>query len=154
MMKLKNHAVIVGAGLAGLSAGIALQQKGIPTAIYEMAPWAGGVCTAWVRKGYTFDGCIHWMVGTRKGDPMRKLYEEVGALDQTTEMFHAESITLDIDGEIVVVPMDAKRFETLLSTLSPNDAPTIRRLCAAIRQIGRSILLPGTPANLKTSSSP
>jgi hypothetical protein len=24
----------------------------------------GGVCTGWVRKGYTFDGCLHWLTGS------------------------------------------------------------------------------------------
>ncbi len=24
----------------------------------------GGVCTAWKRGGYTFDGCIHWLMGS------------------------------------------------------------------------------------------
>ena len=24
----------------------------------------GGLCTSWKRKGYTIDGCIHWLVGT------------------------------------------------------------------------------------------
>ena len=37
---------IIGAGLAGLSTGIYLQQNGVDTEIYELAGWAGGVCTA------------------------------------------------------------------------------------------------------------
>ncbi len=55
-----------------------------------MAPWPGGMCTAWERGGYWFDGCIHWMVGTKTGDGFNKLYREVGALTKDTVIYNAD----------------------------------------------------------------
>jgi phytoene dehydrogenase-like protein len=84
---MTKKVAIIGAGLAGLSAGIYLQKSGVTTEIFELAPWAGGVCTAWVRQGYRFDGCIHWMVGTKPGTSIHKLYLEVGALTPDTQIY-------------------------------------------------------------------
>ena len=56
--------IIIGAGFAGLSVGIYAQMNGYHTQIFEMHSLPGGLCTAWKRKGYTIDGCIHWLMGT------------------------------------------------------------------------------------------
>ena len=55
--------VIIGGGIAGLSAGIYAAMNGFDTQIIEMHSVAGGQCTAWDRKGYRFDYCyIGWWV--------------------------------------------------------------------------------------------
>jgi phytoene dehydrogenase-like protein len=51
--------IIIGAGFAGLAAGIYGRLNGYKTDIYEMHNLPGGLCTSWKRKGYTFDACIH-----------------------------------------------------------------------------------------------
>ena len=52
----------------------------------------GGQCTAWKRKGYTFDYCIHWLEGTASG-PFHDIWKETGALDEHTEIWE------DLNGE-------------------------------------------------------
>jgi len=47
--------IIVGAGIAGLSAGCYSMKNGFQTTIFESHSIPGGLCTAWKRKGYTFD---------------------------------------------------------------------------------------------------
>ncbi|HTX79964.1 MAG TPA: NAD(P)-binding protein, partial [Longilinea sp.] len=101
---MSKKVIIIGAGLAGLSAGIHLQKRGLQTEIFELAAWAGGVCTAWTRKGYRFDGCIHWMVGTQPGDGFNELYREVDALTADSPIYNAPSIQMEIDGEMLTVP--------------------------------------------------
>ena len=53
----KADVIIIGAGVAGLSAGCYAQMNGDHTCIFEMHNLPGGLCTAWERKGYTFEGC-------------------------------------------------------------------------------------------------
>ena len=72
---------IVGAGVAGMAAGIYAQKSGFQTIVCEKNPLPGGECTGWDRQGYHIDGCIHWLTGTREGTPLRRMWEEVGALD-------------------------------------------------------------------------
>jgi uncharacterized protein with NAD-binding domain and iron-sulfur cluster len=47
------HVLIVGGGLAGLSAGCYLRASGYRTTIVEHGLALGGVCTAWQRGEYT-----------------------------------------------------------------------------------------------------
>jgi len=64
--------VIIGGGIAGLCAGVYLRRCGFETEILEMHAIAGGLATAWGRQGYTFENCIHWLVGFQgRGIPER-----------------------------------------------------------------------------------
>jgi len=56
--------IIIGAGMAGLSAGCYAQMNSYKTRIFEMHDKPGGLCTSWTRNGYTFDGCIEWLLGS------------------------------------------------------------------------------------------
>jgi len=48
--------IIIGAGIAGLAAGCYAQMNGYRSQIFEMHDLPGGLCTAWERRGYVFDG--------------------------------------------------------------------------------------------------
>ena len=69
---------IIGGGIAGLCAGCYAQMNGYQSRIYEMHDLPGGLMTAWDRKGYTVDYCIHWLVGSSPKANMYKLWQEVG----------------------------------------------------------------------------
>ncbi|MBQ3930059.1 MAG: FAD-dependent oxidoreductase, partial [Paludibacteraceae bacterium] len=47
--------IIIGGGVAGLSAGIYARKRGWETVIYEKNAVAGGECTSWKRQGYHID---------------------------------------------------------------------------------------------------
>jgi phytoene dehydrogenase-like protein len=79
----KHKLIIIGAGIAGLSAAYFAQKSGFDVEVYEKHDKPGGLCTSWSRKGYTFDGCIHWLVGTKPGTEFYKLWHEIGAFDNT-----------------------------------------------------------------------
>jgi hypothetical protein len=55
-MSNETMVCIVGAGIAGLAAGIYGQLNSFSTQIFEMHSLPGGLCTAWQRRGY-------WMAG-------------------------------------------------------------------------------------------
>ncbi len=57
--------IIIGAGIAGLTCGVYARINGFETEIYELHTIPGGECTGWDRKGYHFDGCIHWLMGSK-----------------------------------------------------------------------------------------
>jgi heterodisulfide reductase subunit A-like polyferredoxin len=78
--------VIIGAGIAGLAAGCYGRMNGYRTRIVELHDKPGGLCTAWTRKGYTIDGCIHWLTGSSADDSLYRVWEELGAV-QGRRMF-------------------------------------------------------------------
>lgn len=145
---MTKKVAIIGAGLAGLSAGIYLQKSGVTTEIFELAPWAGGVCTAWVRQGYRFDGCIHWMVGTKPGTSIHKLYLEVGALTPDTQIYNSEAVEFEIDGKAVKVPLRLPEFSAFLHALAPEDSRAIDSLCKEIKAFSSADMPLGGPTNL------
>lgn len=63
---MSKKVVIIGGGIAGLSAGIYSAMNGFDTEVIEMSAVAGGQCTAWDRKGYRFDYCLHWLVNFKR----------------------------------------------------------------------------------------
>ncbi|MCD6289878.1 MAG: NAD(P)/FAD-dependent oxidoreductase [Anaerolineae bacterium] len=122
--------IIVGAGLAGLSAGCYAQMNGYQTRIFEQYVQPGGVCTAWERRGYVFDGCIHWLMGCKPGQPFYRLYQEVGAL-AGNRLLPLESFTRALDessGLSVEFTPDLDRLARDLKAISPQDGRVIDEL--------------------------
>ena len=78
---MKKKIIIIGGGVAGLSAGINAELNGFDSLILEKNPNLGGLCTGWNRKGMHIDGCIHWLTGTKEGTSLNRLWKEVGVLD-------------------------------------------------------------------------
>jgi phytoene desaturase len=127
--------IIIGGGVAGLSAGIYGQMNGYDTEILEMHTGPGGQCTAWKRMGYTFDHCIHWLVGTSHG-PFHQIWRETGALDDTTRVIDPETYVtiMTTKGEALVIYSDVDRWERYLLEIAPEDESAIRRMCRDMRR--------------------
>ncbi len=130
--------IIIGAGIAGLSAGCYGQMNGYKTTIFESHDLPGGLCTSWKRGGYTFDGCIHWLVGSSQNNDFYRIWEELGAVQQRQMVNHEEFLRIEgKEGKTLILYCDADRLETHLKALAPEDAETIEELTEAIRQFAR-----------------
>jgi phytoene dehydrogenase-like protein len=119
--------VIIGAGIAGLAAGCYGQMNGYRTEILEMHDKPGGLCTAWTRKGYTIDGCLHWLTDSKPGPGFYRVWEELGAI-QGRQMvyFDAFGRLEGRHGEEFVFHSDLDRLERHMLELSPEDGGLIR----------------------------
>ena len=129
--------LIIGAGIAGLSAGCYAQMNGYQSHIFELHELPGGLCTAWERKGYTFDGCLHYLFGSGQGQPFNDLWQELGALQGRTIINHEEYQRITDGEKTLMVYADPDRLEQHLCDLSPADAALIRRFCEGVRQFAR-----------------
>lgn len=130
---------IVGGGIAGLCAGIYAQMNGYRSRIYEMHDLPGGLMTAWERKGYTIDYCIHWLVGSSPSSSMHKLWREVGLLrDIRTVDLDVWYQYEDADGNAVTFWRDVDKLEAHLCELSPGDCELIKRMLADVRRLSRA----------------
>ncbi|MDE7286210.1 MAG: NAD(P)-binding protein, partial [Lachnospiraceae bacterium] len=132
--KMQNKIVIVGGGIAGLSAGIYGCLAGYDVEIYEKNPVAGGQCMGWNRKGCHIDNCIHWLTGTKKGTALREVWETVGALDENTQFAECDIFyTTVLDGQRITLWKDLERTEADLLALSPDDEAEIKKLIQHVR---------------------
>lgn len=127
--------VIIGGGVAGLSAGIYAKLNGFDAEIIEMHSVTGGQCTAWDRKGYRFDYCLHWLVGTRKG-PFNDIWRETNVLNDNVEIVDHDVHTKLIakDGREFVIYTDLARWEEYLSKLAPEDTKKIKKMCGDMKK--------------------
>ncbi len=132
---MKEKVVIIGGGVAGLSAGIYSAMNGFETEIIEMHSVAGGQCTAWDRSGYRFDYCLHWLVGTAKG-PFHEIWKETNVLNEQTEIIDHEihSQILDKDGNAFIIYTNIDKWEKYLLELAPEDEKPIRSMCKEMRK--------------------
>ncbi len=130
--------IIIGAGIGGLAAGCYGQMNGYSTKIFEMHDKPGGLCTAWQRKGYTIDGCLHWLVGSAPGTGLYTIWQELGAL-QGQEIINMEQFYRfeNASGRAFTLYTDIDRLEAHMKEIAPEDAKFIRECCAAMRQFTR-----------------
>ena len=140
--------VIIGGGVAGLTAGIFAQKNGFESVILEKHHTLGGECTGWDRQGYHIDGCIHWLVGTKEGTPIRELWDNVGALDGV-EIYHPESfMAVEHEGVTVHFYRDLKRLKSSWLEISPVDKDVIEEFCKDISRLHSFSIPVGKPMDM------
>ncbi|HUT81068.1 MAG TPA: NAD(P)/FAD-dependent oxidoreductase [Candidatus Bathyarchaeia archaeon] len=131
----EKKVVIIGAGIAGLSTGCYLQMNGYKSEIFELHDSSGGLCTSWERKGYTFDGCIHWLVGSGPSMLLFDMWTELGGINKETEIINSKIFTRieGRDGQHFSVFTDVNELENEMIRLSPKDEIIIKEFTEAIR---------------------
>ena len=108
----KSRVIIIGAGIGGMSTGVYAQMNGMQSRIFESYVLPGGCCTAWSRKGYIFDYCIEWLIGTCAGNDANQIWRELGALDgKTVKNFDMFNRIVDEHGRSVTFYNDPDRLE-------------------------------------------
>ena len=132
----KKSVIVIGAGVAGLSAGCYAAMNGYHTHIHEMHTAPGGLCTAWKRGGYTIDACINWLIGSRPGTPLHAVWEELGAVQGRQFLYPEEFLRYESrDGKVFSIYSNLDRLEKHMLDIAPEDAEATRRFCSAARDL-------------------
>lgn len=126
--------IIIGAGFAGMAAGIYARLNGYKASIFEMHTLPGGLCTSWRRQGFTFDGCIHWLVGSSPESGIHDIWEQTGITENRKfvdldEYFRIE----DNQGRNLIFYTDVNRLEKHLLEFAPADKDPIKQFIEGIR---------------------
>lgn len=144
--------IIIGAGIAGLTCGIYAKMNGFETEIFELHTMPGGECTGWDRKGYHFDGCVHWLVGSKSGTDLNKLWLDTGALDDSVKVInHKVFSRYEEDGKAVNFYTDADRLESHLMEIAPEDKKEIKNFIRAVRKMGNFGMPVDKPMDMMTA---
>jgi phytoene dehydrogenase-like protein len=126
--------IIVGGGIAGLSAGIYAMQSGFDVTILEMHTIPGGNSTSWKRGGYFFEGGMHWLTGSGKDQPLYKEWRNLGALADDVPVYNRDPFyTYNYNGDNVCLYRDVNRLEEHFLSISPEDKKEIQALSRDIR---------------------
>ncbi len=136
---MSDTMIIIGGGIGGLCAGCYAQMNGFKSEILEMHSIPGGLCTSWKRKGYTFDGCLHWLVGSRPGTEMYGLWEEMGVIQGRSYLtWEYTNRTVDDRGNTLVLYTDPERLKSHMLAIAPEDEKLICRITSDIARLARS----------------
>lgn len=117
--------IIIGSGIAGLSAGCYAQMNGYRSVIFEMNKTPGGLCTAWQRKGYTFDISMHMLTGSVSG-PYHTMWEELGVTGNFKFHFHNHISQIEGMGKKLLLSTNRKELEDEMLAISPADTKLIK----------------------------
>lgn len=135
---MKDRVAIIGAGIAGLCTGIYAAMNGFEVDVFEAHTQPGGLCTSWKRRGYTIDGCIHWLTGSAPGDSFYPLWKEIGIIDRHTFVDHEVFFRfVGADGRVFKLFADPDCLEAHIAEISPADAGRGRELARLVRRFLR-----------------
>ena len=138
MMQNKKKVIIVGAGVAGLSAGIYAARSGFDVTILEQHMTFGGLSTSWSRKGYYFEGGMHWLTGSSPKLPLNKIWKEVGALKENNPIENRDPLYTLLDGDKnLCLYRYLPDMKKALLEYAPEDKKMINKMCRDIKAFSR-----------------
>lgn len=133
---MSKHILIIGAGIAGMTAGIYARRSGFNVTIVEQHNIVGGMCTSWKRKGYLFEGAIHWMTGSSPKTEAYQLWEDTGALGKDVPVsLHDPFRSIEWDGQVINLYRDIEKTVEQLIALSPEDEKALRQLVKDVKAV-------------------
>ncbi|MCP8311303.1 MAG: NAD(P)/FAD-dependent oxidoreductase [Candidatus Methylarchaceae archaeon HK01M] len=100
--------------------------NGYDTEIFELHTKPGGLCTGWRRKGYTIDGCVHWLVGSSPSVNYYKFWNELIDMKELKIVDYEEYCSLeDEEGKRLRAFANVDRLEKEMKDIAPEDAKAI-----------------------------
>lgn len=134
--------VIVGGGIAGLCAAVYALKCGYQVEVLEMNDMAGGLATSWRRGHYTFETCLHWLLGSKPGGEFYAQWQEVFDIDKLRFVNLDQFVRMeDESGGSLTVYTNVDRLEAELLRRAPQDHVAIRDLTRAVRTLGKFRML-------------
>jgi phytoene dehydrogenase-like protein len=129
-MTEKYDAIVIGAGLGGLSAATMLARNGLGVLLLERHNVPGGYATSFVRGRYEFEVALHQLSGI--GSPERPAslhrYLDYLGVASRVEFLHLPNLYRAIFPDLdITLPAGREAFEAALCDTFPHEANGIRR---------------------------
>jgi phytoene dehydrogenase-like protein len=138
MTEASRRVVVIGGGIAGLCAAVYARRCGYEVEVFEQHDVAGGLATSWRRGDYTFETCLHWLLGSNPGRSVHAQWRQVFDIDSLTFVYPEVFARLETEhGECLNVYADIDRMEAEFLRQAPRDSAEVRRFAAAVRRLAR-----------------
>lgn len=128
-----DKTVIIGGGVAGLSAGIYTRLLGGEATVIEANNTCGGALCGWRRGEWRIDNCIHWLTGTNPETPTYKMWCDLGALGGIPIHQGDTLYSFEKNGKRVSLFRSLEKTEQDMLAASPEDARETGAFISAVR---------------------
>ncbi len=127
-----REVVIVGAGIAGITAAACAAKAGVPVLVCEQQPVPGGLVNSFTREGFLFDG------GIRSMEDSGVLFSMLRHLGIDIEMVRSR-VSVGIGKSVLHIESEAdlEGYRQFLTDIFPESADDIRRITAVIKSVKR-----------------
>lgn len=130
--------VIIGAGMAGLTAAALLVRAGLRVTVVESDAGIGGYLAGFTRKGFTFDSSVHWLNQCAPGGFVHKILSMVDtSVPVCKSMEHIRRYKGESFDYLLTNQPDEFR-DALIQDFS-KDRDGIRRMFEDAREMGKSL---------------
>ena len=137
-----KHVVVIGAGIAGLSAASYLARNGYQVTVVERHSLPGGLCTSWKRGPYTIDYCVHWLMGSKEGSEFNQMWKELGAFTNedgsTVDIVNFDQFTkMELStGDSITLYSDLDALQKELLRYGDEDRKEVYAFIKSLRRLG------------------
>ncbi len=136
---MNKTVMIIGGGVAGLSAGIHARQAGYKVELYEMNPGVGGQCSAWKRKGYHIDNCLRFLAGCQNTEPLYEVWRNTGIFPDDIRLFRDPYLCcIEMNRNTLHLWSDLERARKELLKAAPEDKTALSTFFSNVAKLQRA----------------
>lgn len=138
--KSSYDVVIIGAGIAGMTAAALLSRAGLLVGVIEKEPHAGGYLAGFRRKDFRFDSAIHWLNQCGERGIVSKVFQFIGEdwpRPKTMTRIQSSKTTK----HHYVLTNDPDQLKQQLIADFPHEKAGIEKLFAAAKRIAKTFHL-------------
>lgn len=133
--KTDYDAIVVGAGMGGLSAGVHLALGGMKVLVLEQHHKVGGCTSSFKRGDFTFDAALHAMAGGGGNSSLAKLLDKAGISEKVELIRLTDYYRSIFPGIDFTYPNDLGLSEAALIEKWPDEKEGIEKFYELMRDI-------------------
>jgi prolycopene isomerase len=138
-MGTNYDAVIIGAGMGGLSCGTLLAKEGLRVLICEQSSKPGGYCQNFKRNGFTFTPAVHFLNEFGPNGQMKEAFQTLGLPPEIEFRPQDPQRRIITPHFHLILSTDIDRFERDLIQLFPRERQSIHAYIGEWKRLVKSI---------------
>lgn len=127
--------VIIGSGLGGLMCGSILARAGKRVLLLEQGGQPGGCIQAYRRGGFSFDTGFHYVGGLGEGQPLHRVFRNLGLLDLPWQRMDAAFDRVTVGGRTFALMQGYDTFVQALADEFPSEREALKQYVLLLRQV-------------------